>query len=216
MKEALCLHNDANRMRKRRLRMRAGNPIACLLCYLIAFAIPLAWQYAAIRLIYPWKLASTAPDVTAHLLSVFPALGRWLSPVAVMTAEGTFSLRDMLAAREQVWLSVLAVCAAAAWALTLLTQLTWRFAHSSPILSARQTARAIRSYRMTMLVIWLFNAAIAAGLWVFGVQFITGRTLWDYLVSFGVFLLLPLSAAIVSRFAASPAISGKYAFFKRL
>lgn len=210
------MQNQDNRMRKRPLRMHGSSHLACLVCYLIAFSLPLLWQYAAIRLIYPWKLAATAPDVTSHLLAAFPFLDRWLSPMAVLTGGQPFSLREMLAAREQAWLTALGLSAAAAWGLTLLIQLAWRFTHRNPVFSARRTARAIRSYRFTMVILWALNAAIAAGVWLFGVQFITGRTLWDYLVSFGIYLLNPLAAAFVSRLAASPAISGKHAFFKRL
>ncbi len=203
-------------MRKRSLRMRRGNHFACFLCYLIAFAIPALWQYAAIHFIYPWKLAATAPDLTAHLLDAFPFLGQWLSPVAALTSENAGALRNVLAVREQVWIFSLAACALAAWLLTLIIQLIWRFAHRSSIFSARQTNRAIRSYRITLLIIWALNAAAAVFLWKFGVQHILGRTLWDYLVSFSVFALIPLSAALVSRFAASPAISGRHGFFKRI
>lgn len=205
-----------SRMRKRPLRMRRSNPIFCLLCYVIAFAVPLAWQAAAIRLIYPHKLAATAPDLAAHLLKTFPFLEKWLKPVTALTAEGSAALREVLAAREQVWLFALAACAAALWAVVLLIQLLWRFTHRSPLLGARQTSRAIRSYRLMMILLWTLCFAAGAALWLFGVRHIPGRTLWDYLVSFGVLALIPLSAAFVSRFAASSAISGKHAFFKRI
>lgn len=202
-------------MRKRTLRMRSGHHVFCLIYY-AAFVLPLLWEYAAIRFLYPWKLASTAPDVNAHLLNTIPALERWLSPVAVPAAGNAFSLREMMAAREQNWLTILTLCALAAWGLTLLVQLIWRFTNRSPIFAARKTLRAIRTYRLTMAIVWLLNAAIAASVWYFGVQHITGRTLWDYLVSFGIYALNPLAAVFVSRFAASSAISGKHAFFKRL
>ncbi len=210
------MQSDAPRMRKRTLRMRSGNHAVCLICYAAAFAIPLLWEYAAVRLFYPWKLASTAPDVNAHLLAALPALDRWLSPAAVPAGGNAFSLREMLAVREENWLTALVLCALSAWGLTLLVQLIWRLTNRSPLFSARKTVRAIRSYRLTILIVWLLNAAIAFGIWHFGVQHITGRTLWDYLVSFGIYALNPLAAAFVSRFAASPAISGKHAFFKRL
>ena len=200
------MQSEPRRMRLKPLRMRANNHLWCVFCYAAAFALPLLWQYAALRLIYPYKLYATAPDAAAHVLSAFPALGKWLAPVAARTAENTDTLLSVLAAREQVWLN----------ALTLVIQLGWRFTHRSPVFSARATLRAIRDYRVTMLLIWLVNAAAAAGVWIFGVQFIQGRTLWDYAVSFGVFLLLPLCAAFVSRYAASPVISGKHAFFKRI
>ena len=210
------MHQPANRMRKRTLRMRGSNRIACAACYLIAFLIPLAWEWAAIRLMFPWKLASTAPDVTAHLLKAFPVLDRWLSPVSLPASADASSFRALLAAREETWLRFLAFSALGAWLITLLIQLLWRMAHCRAVCCARQTLRAIRSYRLTMLLVWLLNAAAAAGVWFFGVQHITGRTLWDYLVSFGIYLLNPLAAIMVSRLAASPAISGKHAFFKRL
>lgn len=204
-----------HRARSRSLRMRSGSRIACLLCYVIAFAIPLLWQYAAIRVVYPWKLASTAPDLAAYLLDAFP-FWDFIASIAAQTAENAAPLRDVLAAREQVWLNALAVCAAFAWLITMLIQLVWRFTHRSPIFAARQTARAIRDYRLMMLVVWLVNLAVAAGLWVFGVRFIPGRTVWDYLVAFGVYLLLPIAAAFLCRFAASAAISGRHGFFKRI
>lgn len=208
--------NDPRRVRQKLLRMRSGNHLWCLLCYLAAFAVPVLWQAAAIRLIYPFKLYGTAPDIAAHLINAFPFLAEPLSPVASFTAENVELLRQTIAARDQVWLAALVLCAAAAWGITLLIQLVWRFSHCSPISSARTVQRAIRSYRIMMLFVWLINAAIAAGVWLFGVQFIAGRTAWDYIVSFGVFLLIPLSAALVSRLAASPVISGKHAFFKRI
>ena len=210
------MQTDIRHARKRRLRMHPGNLPACLACYLIAFGLPVLWQYAAIHWIYPWKLASTAPDVTAQLLRAMPLLDRWIDPVAAVSADGAFSLRYMLAAREEAWLGYLNISAAAAWLGTLIMQLLWRFTHRKPLFSARQNARAIRSCRLMLAVVWLMNIALAAGVWLSGVQHITGRTLWDYLVSFGVYPLLPLAAALVSRLAASPAISGKHAYFKRL
>lgn len=202
--------------RKRPLAIRSGSRLARLLCYAIAFSLPLVWQYAALTLIYPRKLAFTAPDAAAQLANAFPFLNDLLSPVCARTAEGALPLAQVLANREEAWLSGLALCALTAWALTLLLQLVWRFCHRKPLFSARLTNRAIRSYRLTMLIILLLNAAMAAGIWFFGVRLIQGRTFWDYLVSFGVFALLPLSAVAVSRLAASPVISGRHAFFKRI
>ena len=202
-------------MRSKPLRMRPRNHLWCFLCYLAAFAVPLIWQAVALGLIYPYKLYATAPDVAAHVLSAFPGLEGLLAPVAEYTADSA-DLLHVLTVREEVWLFALAAAAIAAWLLTLVIQLLWRLCHRTPILSARATTRAVRSYRVTMLVIWLVNAAFAAAVWLYGVQFVPGRTLWDYVVCFGVFVLLPLSAAFVSRYAASPMISGRHAFFKRI
>ena len=208
------MQRDANRLRT--LRMRGSNPFACLICYLTAFALPALWEYAALALIYPRKLAFSAPDVAAQLIKAFPSLETRLSPVDLLSADSPFSLKELLLVREENWLAALALSAAAAWLLTLLVQLCWRFTHRSPLFSARRTAGAILSYRLMMLGVWLLNAAIAAGVWLFGVRFITGRTLWDYLVCFGIFPILPFCAMFVSRLAASSAISGRHAFFKRI
>ena len=208
--------SDSRLARRRPLAIRSGSTPARLLCYAVAFALPLGWQYVALALIYPRKLTFTAPNLAGHLADAVPFLQTSLAPLCARTAEGTLPLAQVLYNREQVWLSALALCALAAWALTLLFQLVWRFCHRKPLFTARLTTRAIRSYRLTMLVIAALNAAMAALVWFWGVRLIPGRTLWDYVVSFGIFALLPLSAAAVSRLAASPAISGRHAFFKRI
>lgn len=200
--------------RARALRMRPGNFAVCLMCYLIAFGVPLLWEYAALRLLYPWKLAFTAPDVYTHLIKAFPVLDGWLTLPA--QPDGAFSLRELLATREEAWLGVLRFSALLSWGITLLGQLLWRFSHRRPLFGARETSRAIVSCRLMLVLIWLINAAAALGVWFAGVQFITGRTLWDYVISFGIFFLNPLAAAFVSRFAASPAISGRHSYFKRI
>ena len=56
----------------------------------------------------------------------------------------------------------------------------------------------------------------AAALWLLGVQFVQGRTGWDYVIYFCPFLLNGLVAIVCFRLAAPPVLSGKGAFFKRL
>ena len=65
-------------------------------------------------------------------------------------------------------------------------------------------------------VIWAVNLAGAAALWLLGVQFVQGRTGWDYAIYFSPFLLNALAAVGCFRLAAPPVLSGKGAFFKRL
>lgn len=199
--------------KSRFVRLKATNRFKCLLCYLIGFTLTAAYQLAALA-IYPYTLAGTAPDAAARLLPALPALSRFFSSIPeTATAEG---LRAAQLLREQQWLRLLLVVFAAAWILTLLVQLIWRCAHRRPEQTALSTRRAIRAYRLTMLVIWLINAAFAAAIWLVGVRYISARTLWDYAVYFGAYVLMPLAAWMVSRLAAPPAISGKHAFFKRL
>ena len=71
-------------------------------------------------------------------------------------------------------------------------------------------------YRLTQTVIWAVNLASGAALWPLGVQFVQGRTGWDYVIYFCPFLLNGLAAIVCFRLAAPPVLSGKGAFFKRL
>ena len=65
-------------------------------------------------------------------------------------------------------------------------------------------------------LIWAVNLAGGAALWLLGVQFVQGRTGWDYVIYFCPFLLNGLAAIVCFRLAAPPVLSGKGAFFKRL
>lgn len=191
---------------KRRMRIRYTNRFKCLLCYLISFSIPLAWQLWALGVLYPRKLANAAPDIALHLSAWFPAL-----PIRSKAA----TLKETLVLRDQNWLTAMALCAACAWIITLLIQLCWRTTHRSPIRITRGTARAIRAYRLMMLVQWMLCAAFCMLLWHFGLKHVPGRTVWDWVVTMGMYPLLPLCAMCVSRLAAPSVLSGKHAFFKR-
>ncbi|MBQ8150784.1 MAG: hypothetical protein IJ041_09740, partial [Clostridia bacterium] len=65
----------------KRLRLRTSGGIKPLLCYLICFAVPVLWQYAGLWLVYPYKLANTAPAIADTLLKLLP-----LRPAALETA----------------------------------------------------------------------------------------------------------------------------------
>jgi len=195
------MRTDERRMRKRPMRIRYTNRGKCLLCYLISFAIPLLWQLAALRFIFPYKLAATAPEVPESF-RLFAA------------PEGA-GLPQLLSVREDNWLALVCLCALAAWALVLVMQLLWRMTRRVST-GLRATQRAIHSYRLMMLLIWALSFAAAAALWQLGVHRIEGRTIWDLFTYFVFYLLLPFSAAVVSRLAAPSALSGRHAFFKRL
>lgn len=206
--------------RHRRGCVRYSNRVKVLLCYLVAFAVPPLWLLAGLFWVYPYYLAGSAPTVAANLTAAFPMLEGLLSG-AVATAGDPVTLSaaawaDALNSRQQQWMFFLMAVFALAWLMTLCIQLIWRIAHAKPYQVARGTLRAIRHYRLSMLVIAFVNLAFAFAVWLLGVRFIAGRTAWDYLVYFAPYALNVVGALCCFRLAAPPVISGKHAFFKRL
>ena len=206
--------------RTKRLRLRTSGGIKPLLCYLICFALPVLWQYAGLWLVYPFKLANTAPAIADTLQKLLPLRSAALEAAAMEASLPTVSDPGLWSAalnlRDEHWRLFVAVCFVAAWAMTLLIQLWWRIRHSKGLNAAKLCRRAKATYRLNLLVILLLNAAVALLLYLSGVQHIPGRTVWDWLVYFPAFGLNVLAAMICFRLAAPPAISGKHAFFKRL
>ena len=204
----------------KRLRLRTSGGIKPLLCYLICFALPVLWQYAGLWLVYPFKLANTAPAIADTLQKLLPLRSAALEAAALEASLPTVSDPGLwsaaLSLRDEHWRLFVAVCFVAAWAVTLLIQLWWRIRHSKGLNAAKLCRRAKATYRLNLLVILLINAAVALLLYLSGVQHIPGRTVWDWLVYFPAFGLNVLAAMICFRLAAPPAISGKHAFFKRL
>jgi hypothetical protein len=206
--------------RNARLRLRASNRFKVLLCYLISFAVPLLWQWAGLWLLYPYKLANTAPPIADTVSALWPGLS---GSLAAMAQDAALPLQGdpgrwiaVLQLRDRHWILFLAVCFAAAWLLSLLVQLIWRIRHSRAINAAKLCRRARRSYRLHLLIILCLNLLPALLIWLTGVQHIPGRTLWDWLVYFPAYGLNVLAAILCFRLAAPPAISGKHGFFKRL
>lgn len=207
----------------KRLRIRFSNHLKCLLCYLLAFLLPLLALGGGLWLIYPYRLAGTAPNVAQNALNwlpglnrLFPALREMASLAAEPTSLASEALRQALARRETIWQLFASACGLAGWGLTLLIQLLWRARFHSAVGAAARTQAAIRGYRLGMLGLLILNLGLAALVWGLGVRFITGRTLWDYLVYFLPYGLNPLAALAAYRLAAPPVISGRRGFFKRI
>ena len=200
---------------RHRLRLRRHRPLACLVCYVIAFALPLAWQYTALAKVYPVYLASTAPPVAESLSALFPAAGELIALTQPADASAQ-AYRAALEALEGQWFAFTALCMLCAWALTLLLQLFWRCTRRAAIQPARATQRAVRAYRVMMTGVFTVNLLMAGFLWRFGVSLIAGCTFVDYLCYFGAYALNVLAALITSRLAAPSVLSGRHAFFKRL
>lgn len=208
--------------RKKRTRLRYSNRLKVLICYVICFALPPLWLLFCLRFVYPYQLKNSAPQVLDHLSRVLPFLKEPLSAYTEAAAvPGAAELsaeiwNGVQQARENQWMIFLLVMFAAAWFLTLLIQLIWRCCHTKALQGAKAARRAVVHYRISMLVILLVNALAAAVVWLLGVQFISGRGLWDYVTYVAPYGLNVIAAFCCFRLAAPPAISGKKAFFKRL
>ena len=205
---------------EKRLKTKYTNRFKVLVCYLLAFGLALALPQAALRMLYPYKLAGSAPDVLAHIVELIPAAEAPLATrlrAARLEAGMTMAERtDALRALEQNWLTFVSALLLLAWALTLLLQLLWRLRYRRANAVAAACARAVRGYRWLTLLLMLLNLACAAPIVWLGVRFIAGVTVWDALLYFGGFPLNVVAAVVCFRLAAPPAISGRHAFFRRL
>ncbi len=205
---------------RKRMKIRYTNKTKVLLCYGIAWALALAVPLAGLVWVYPYKLVGTAPAVAQNLTTALP----FLAPVLQTQLEATALLDTMtpqavasaMQARDAEWRTFVGGCFAACWLVSLILQLAWRWLFHHPLGVAKATRRAIRAYRMTMLLIGLVNALGGLLVYLLGVQFIGGRTVWDWLLYMGGFGLNGLAAFLCFRLAAPPTLSGKHSFFKRL
>lgn len=211
---------SAQKGRRSKQRRRVAGAIKVLLCYLLCFGLALGLPLAGLQWIYPYRLVGTAPGIARHVMQVLPFLNKPLLDVVnkttLMEGMAADEITGVLAMRDDVWRIFVALCLVIAWILSVLLQLLWRGAYRRPLQLSRVTHRAIRTYRMTLLGIVVLNVLAGLMVYVLGVRFIAGRTLWDWLLYMGGFFLIILAAWACFRFAAPPAISGKRAFFKRL
>ncbi len=177
-------------MSKRGPHGRLTGSLKNLLCYVASWGVSALWPEIGLPRLYQYKLAGTAPEISLPILPLLAPDARW---------------------RAFVGASLLA-----AWLLSLIGQLAWRARFRRPKSVARATRAAVRAYRLTLLIALLVNLAAALWLWLMGARFIAGFGLWDALIYLGALPLNLLAAALCSRFAAPPAISGRHAYFKRL
>jgi hypothetical protein len=196
------------------------NRTKVLLCYALAWGMALLLPWLGLTYLYPYKLAGTAPDLAAALAQLPFALPlpvqKALAATALTTGMQADALQAALAARDLVWRYVVFAFTVLGWLFSLLWQLLWRFRFARPKQGARAALRAVSAYRFAMLVIWAVNLLLALCVYLLGVSRIAERTVWDYLLYFGGFVLQPLAAMLCFRLAAPPALSGRHAFFRRL
>ncbi len=211
---------QVSRKAGRRVRVKYSNKTKVLLCYFLCWALALLIPFSGLLLIYPYKLVGTAPAVADNLFTALPALQVWLGDVlpstAVTPGMSSTALAAMLATRDLQWQVIVAATVAVCWVLSLMAQLTWRGMYRHPLQTAKSTRRAIHGFHVALLAVLLMNALGAALLFFLGVRFISGKTVWDWLVYGNGFVLNVLAAWVCFRWAAPPAISGKHGFFKRL
>lgn len=201
-------------------RVKYHNRTKVLLCYLLAWGLALLLPYLGLKYIYPYKLAGSAPELAQSLLDLnltLPGLsGDSLAATALTAGMEQGALTAALTARDLVWRYVVGGIVGLAAVLSLLWQLLWRVRFMRPRQAAKAALKAVTGYRWSMAGIWGLNAVMALVLYLIGVRWIGGRTVWDYVVYFGGFVLVPMAAWVCFRFAAPPAISGRHGFFKRL
>lgn len=199
-------------------RIRYHNRLKVLLCYVLAWGLALLVPYLALKYLYPYKLAGAAPDLRYALSGVaLPQAARdALEASAIPAGAGRQALLTALNARDWVWRYAVGGVVAVAWLLSLVWQLGWRAAFMRPAEGARAALKAVRAYRWSLAGIVGLNLLGALLLYATGLQWVVGRTGWDYAVCFCGFAIIPLAAMACFRLAAPPAISGKRAFFRRL
>ena len=203
-----------------RMKIRYSNKTKVLMCYVITWTLALAIPLAGLVWVYPYKLVGTAPGVAENLAGALPflapALREPLAATALLEGMSPQATRLVLETRDLHWRAFVGGCFGALWLVSLLGQLVWRSLFRRPLGIARATRRAIRTYRFTLLILLALNALGGLLVYLLGIQFIGGRTFWDWLLYMNGFALNLLAAAVCCRIAAPPAISGKQAFFKRL
>ena len=203
----------------RRLRVRYSNKTKVLLCYALAFGLALALPLGGLLWVYPYTLVGTAPALAENLLEVLPALEGWLGRAAETASVHGLrgeALGAALDARDLHWRLFLGSGFLLTWLLSLALQLLWRRGYRRPLMAARAALRAVRTFRLTLLVILALNALGGVLVYFLGIRFITHRTFWDWLLCEGGFALNLAAGWICFRLAAPPAISGKHGFFRRL
>jgi len=204
----------------RKIRVRYSNKTKVLICYALTWSLALLLPAVGLLWVFPYTLVGTAPGIAENLATAVPVLSGWLADSirAAAFTEGMSPqlLADALAARDLQWRVFVGGLTALHWALCLLIQFIWRSVYTRPVGIARAAHRAVRTYRLTFLGIVLLGAAGGALVYLLGMRFIGGRTVWDWLLCMGGFVLNVLASLVCFRLAAPPAISGKRAFFKRL
>lgn len=207
-------------LKKASTRVKYHNRTKVLLCYLLAWGLALLLPYLGLAFIYPYKLAGSAPELAQSLLNLhltLPGLSEdALAATALTAGMAQGALTAALTARDLVWRYVVGGMVGLAAVLSLVWQLLWRARFMRPRQAAKSALKAVTGYRWAMAGIWGLNAVLALVLYLIGVRWIGGKTVWDYMVYFSGFVLVPVAAWICFRLAAPPAISGRHGFFRRL
>lgn len=204
----------------RRIKTRYSNKMKVFLCYVLAWSLALGVPMAGLVWVYPYKLVGTAPGIAENLTRALPFLAEPLrQPVEaakLADAMGARAVAETLELRDLQWRAFVGAAFAACWLVSLFMQLLWRGRYRRPLGVSRAARRAVRTYRLTLLLILLWNALGGLFLYLLGIRFIGGRTAWDWAVYMNGFGLNVVAAFACFRLAAPPAISGKHSFFKRL
>lgn len=192
-------------------RVRRGWRVALL--DMAAMALLALWLLFALGVLYPHYLANTAPEQALPYIATQAEQAQ-----AVLTAESTPEEHTrVLALRETWWQRALLLGQAAGAVLMLLCVYGWRLharRHALPY--GRQMRRALHTCRVTGLVILAVEGALAWLCWQYGLRFVEGRTVWDYVCALAGYPLSYLVSVVLRRFGAPACFCARHGAFHRL
>lgn len=191
---------------------RLKNILAWLLVWLVAVALVLAgWL-----LVYRYRLRYGAPDVMTHLRGLLPSM-TWL-PMGVAELEelSREGYMQAMATLESNWigygLATLAISVGAAHAIWLIWNLLFRLAKAPH----RRSWLAYGLFWVCMLCIAFVNGVLAYVTYQVGYRHIADPVLWDMVVCFGGFVIVPCVSFFSFRWIAPLDISAPNGFFSGL
>jgi len=202
------------------VQVRYSNRVKIFFLYLFSWSLAMLIPLAGLIWVYPYTLVGTGPALAEHIAAALPFTMGWLKGVigeaTMIEGMSAVSVAGALAARDLQWRFFLAACHLVCWLASLCLQLVWRGLYRRPLGVAAAARRALRTYRITLLMILLVNGLGALLVNFLGMRFIGGKNLWDWLITMNGFGLNLVAGWLCFRLGAPPAISGKHAFFRRL
>lgn len=194
-------------------RARARRAWKVALMDLCCLGLLAAWLLFALGEIYPRYLARTAPPEALPYIATAQEQAE-AALTGEMTPEARARAYDL---RDNLWRRALLAAQAAGILGMYVLVLCWRLhlkRHALPY--GRQARRALHTCRITGLLVLLAEAGLAWLCWRYGLQYVVGRTRWDYLCALGCYPLAWLASIPLRRLGAPAAYCARRGAFRRL